>query len=649
MPFTGSGGSSGSEESSQVANYLIIEEIGRGGMAVVYRAHDIGLDRCVALKILSGDVRSNRAFRQRFLRESKAAAAVDHPNILPIFDAGEADGVFFIAMRYVSDRDLGSLLERVGPLPVARAVSITAQVASALDAAHARGLVHRDVKPANILLGDVKENATGDHVYLSDFGISLLAGVPAAQARGGSFGAPAPAPAGLTVTDECVGTVNYAAPEQLLDVDVDGRADAYSLACVFFEMLSGRPPFTGEYDESSQLGQFSASPPALTGLRPDLPPAVDAVLAKALSVNPDDRYDNCRALAAALAEACGHGASEPTAKAAVRRRVLSRRRGLAVGAVCLAALAAVGGAWALQHRTATPRPAKIIRAISSTAISPTASSVPGPAATVESYVSDINHLDYSGAWSLWGLRAGTTYQRFVSGYATTARETLRILSVSGDTAVTDLTVLQTNGTEKHYHGRFAVRHGVIIGMSLTPYAATSPARTHAASPAASAATSASSHATSKPATSKPAADCSKTASADISADCYTSSKGAITVTVTDDPSPAGVDGNQIPELADGDYLEFPDVNFGSGSSHFTARVASGAPSGASGGVEVVLDNPANKSVAGFSLGSTGGWNSWQNVGTNMTEVTGIHNVYIVLTSGGPAPYMSLHYFTFGSP
>ncbi|MGD0553493.1 MAG: carbohydrate-binding protein, partial [Streptosporangiaceae bacterium] len=526
------------------------------------------------------------------------------------------------------DRDLGSLLERVGPLPVARAVSITAQVASALDAAHARGLVHRDVKPANILIGDIAENVTGDHVYLSDFGISLLEGVPTVQARGGRFGVPAPA--GLTVTDECVGTINYAAPEQLLDVDVDGRADAYSLACVFFEMLSGRPPFTGEYDESGQPGQFSASPPTLTSLRPDLPSAVDAVLAKALSVDPDERYGNCRALAAALAEACGHGASEPTAKPG-----LSRRRVLAAGAVCVAALAASGGGWALQHRTATPGPAKTLRVIS-----PTASSMPGPAATVESYVSDINHLDYSGAWSLWGMRAGTTYQRFVSGYATTARESLGILSVSGDAVAADLTVLRTNGAEKHFHSRFTVRHGVIVAMSLAPYAAASPAATHAAS----AAPSPSGHATSEPAT-----DCTQTASADISADCYTSSNGAITVTVTDDPSPAGVDGKQIPELSNGDYLEYPDVNFGSGSNHFTARVASGAPSGASGGVEVVLDNPANKPVAGFSLGSTGGWDSWENVGTNMTEVTGIHNVYIVLASGGPAPYMSLHYFTFSSP
>jgi serine/threonine protein kinase len=627
VPFTGSENGPGLEASSQVANYLVIEEIGRGGMAVVYHALDVGLDRRVALKILSGDVRSNRAYRERFLRESKAAAAVDHPNILPIYDAGEADGVFFIAMRYVSDRDLGSLLERVGPLPLARAVSITAQVASALDAAHARGLVHRDVKPANILLGDVAESDSGDHVYLSDFGISLLAGAPVVQARGGRSGA-AGVP-GLTVTDECVGTVNYAAPEQLLDADVDGRADAYSLACVFFEMLSGRPPFTGEYDESGQLGQFSASPPALTRLRPDLPSAVDAVLAKALSVNPGHRYSNCRALAAALAEACGLGASEPTAK--TRRPVLNRRRLLAASAVCVAALAAVSGAWALQHKTAAPGPAKTLRVIS-----PTASAVPGPAATVESYVSDINHLDYSAAWSLWGIRTGTTYQRFVSGYATTARESLRNLSVSGDVVAADLTVLRTNGAENHFHGRFTVRHGVIVAMSLTPYATASPVPTHAAAPTASAAPS------------KPAADCSKTASADISADCYTSSNGAITVTVTDDPSPAGVDGNQLPELSNGDYLEYPDVNFGSGADHFTARVACGAPHGDSGGVEVVLDNPANKPVAGFSLGNTGGWDSWENVGTNMTEVTGIHNVYIVLASGGPAPYMSLHYFTFGS-
>jgi serine/threonine-protein kinase len=150
----------------------MVEEIGRGGMAVVYRARDVRLGRWVALKVLAEDLARDDAFRRRFIRESRAAAAVDHPNIIPIFDAGEAGGVLFIAMRYVSGQDVHSLLNRAGPLPATRAAGIVAQVASALDAAHACGLVHRDVKPANMLLGGLAEDGSEDHVYLSDFGIS---------------------------------------------------------------------------------------------------------------------------------------------------------------------------------------------------------------------------------------------------------------------------------------------------------------------------------------------------------------------------------------------------------------------------------------------------------------------------------------------
>src|SRR5689334_17731553 len=236
-------------------------------MAVVYRAHDVRLDRWVALKVLAPEFAQDDAFRQRFIRESRAAAAVDHPNIIPIFDAGEARGVLFIAMRYVGGQDVHSLVHRTGPLPPGRAVSVISQVALALDAAHALGLVHRDVKPANMLLGRRAAGRTPDHVYLSDFGISKQAQTTT----------------NLTLTGQVLGTLNYLAPEQIEGRHVDGRADAYSLACAAFEMLAGSPPFRRDQNMAIMWAQLNAPPPALTGYRRDLPPAVDQVMARALA------------------------------------------------------------------------------------------------------------------------------------------------------------------------------------------------------------------------------------------------------------------------------------------------------------------------------------------------------------------------------
>ena len=272
----------------------MVEEIGRGGMAVVYRARDVRLGRWVALKVLAGDLARDDAFRRRFIRESRAAAAVDHPNIIPIFDAGEAGGVLFIAMRYVGGQDVHSLLNRAGPLPPARAAGIVAQVASALDAAHACGLVHRDVKPANMLLGGLAEDGSEDHTYLSDFGISKTS----------------QATTNLTLTGQVLGTLNYLAPEQIEGRPVDGRADAYSLACAAFEMLAGAPPFRRDQSLAVMWAQLSAPPPALTSARPDLPAGVDQVMFRGLAKAPEDRYPNCRAFAAALQEACGVTSAE---------------------------------------------------------------------------------------------------------------------------------------------------------------------------------------------------------------------------------------------------------------------------------------------------------------------------------------------------
>ena len=277
------------EAGAQIAYYQLAEEIGRGGMAVVYRARDARLDRWVALKVLSPEFARDEAFRQRFIRESRTAAAVDHPNIIPIFDAGEAGGVLFIAMRYVAGQDVHSLLHRAGPLPARRAIGIITQVAAALDAAHACGLVHRDVKPANMLLGGPAEHNTGDHVYLSDFGISKAVH----------------ATSSLTLTGQVLGTLNYLAPEQVEGRTVDGRADGYALACAAFEMLAGSPPFRRDENLAVMWAQVSAPPPPLTQYRPDLPPAVNRVLAMALAKSPADRYQACLAFAAALQEACG--------------------------------------------------------------------------------------------------------------------------------------------------------------------------------------------------------------------------------------------------------------------------------------------------------------------------------------------------------
>ncbi len=272
---------------ARVAGYRLDEQIGRGGMAVVYRAYDLQLDRQVALKILDPALAEDREFQQRFIRESKAAAAVDHPHIIPVFAAGEAGGVLFIAMRYVAGADVRTLLDTEGPLPAWRAVDIAAQVASALDIAHDRGLVHRDVKPANML----RDRSTGphaEHVYLSDFGLSK-------KALAGEA---------LTATGQLVGTLDYAAPEQIENRPVDGRADLYALACATFEMLAGAPPFNRDQSVAVLWAQLSEPPPPLTARRPDLPAAVNQVMTRALAKSPGARYQRCLDFIQALRAAC---------------------------------------------------------------------------------------------------------------------------------------------------------------------------------------------------------------------------------------------------------------------------------------------------------------------------------------------------------
>jgi serine/threonine-protein kinase len=265
---------------AEFAGYRIESVLGQGGMGAVYLATHVRLGRRAALKLLLPVHALDDAFRERFVRESQIAASLDHPNVVPVYDADEEQGVLYIAMRYVEGEDLGSLLRREGRLTPERALPLIAQAASALDAAHASGLVHRDVKPANILIG-----APGEHVYLTDFGV-------AKQATAQS----------LTRTGSFIGTVDYCAPEQIEGRYVDGRADVYALGCVLFECLTGRPPFAKDSEVAVLHGHLLEPPPALATLRPDLS-HLDPVLAKALAKRADERYPVCSALIHALREA----------------------------------------------------------------------------------------------------------------------------------------------------------------------------------------------------------------------------------------------------------------------------------------------------------------------------------------------------------
>jgi serine/threonine protein kinase len=270
-----------------IAGYRLEEQIGQGGMAVVYRAHDERLSRRVALKLLSPDLAPDTAFRARFIRESRATVAVDHPNIIPVYDAGEADGFLFIAMRYVPGGDVRSLLTDGEGLSPERVWKIISQVASALDAAHEHGLIHRDVKPANMLL----EN---EHVYLSDFGISRLS----VASR-------------LTTAGQLVGTLDYIAPESIKGQPIDETVDQYSLACTAFELFAGRPPFHADLGLAVMHAHISAPPPSVTRKRPELPPAVDLIIARGMAKKAADRYASCGEFSADLGKALGQTPGSP--------------------------------------------------------------------------------------------------------------------------------------------------------------------------------------------------------------------------------------------------------------------------------------------------------------------------------------------------
>ncbi len=268
-----------------LAEYRLEAQVGVGGMAMVFRARDLRLDRLVALKVLAAALTSDAEFRRRFVAESRAAARVDDPHIIPVYEAGEAGGVLFIAMRFVTGGDLRGVLAREGVLPPGRAVEFISPMASALDAAHAAGLVHRDVKPANILV-DARPNRP-DHVYLSDFGISKTV------------------VSSVSLTGQFLGTPGYSAPEQIRGRPVDGRADQYALACLAYQLLTGQVPFERDQPMAVLLAHLSEPPPSLHAQRPDLPAAADRVLAQAMAKDPQDRYGSCRDFADTLQWALG--------------------------------------------------------------------------------------------------------------------------------------------------------------------------------------------------------------------------------------------------------------------------------------------------------------------------------------------------------
>jgi serine/threonine protein kinase len=272
---------------SLLAGYRLEARVGAGGMAVVFRAQDERLGRPVALKILEPGLAADSEFRQRFIAEAQAAAAVDDPHIIPIYEAGEADGALFIAMRFVPGGDLRQVLVREGALAPDRAAGFISPVASALDAAHRAGLVHRDVKPANILV-DAREDRP-DHVYLSDFGVSKRAMAVAGMTRTGMF----------------IGTPDYSAPEQIDGRPLDGRTDQYALACVTYQLLTGAVPFERDQAFAVLLAHKQEPAPSVVSRRPELPDAADQVLAKALAKVPEKRYGSCSDFADALREALG--------------------------------------------------------------------------------------------------------------------------------------------------------------------------------------------------------------------------------------------------------------------------------------------------------------------------------------------------------
>lgn len=276
----------------RMGHYRIDGVLGKGGMSVMYRATDIRLGRKVALKVIAEHLTEDPEFRERFVDEARNTSAIDHANVVPLYDFGEVDGLLYIAMRLVDGSDMASLIKD-GPLTPERTLALLTQVAEALDNLHERGLVHLDVKPANVLV--TSRESTAEHVYVADFGLTRR-GATGHRTRGGDF----------------LGSPTYAAPEHLRGEPVDARTDAYSLACVLFACLSGRPPYQGSVPDVIQ-GHLNRDVPSLTAQVPSLPGAIDEVIRRGMAKTPAQRYATCRELLAAARQALSQPVRRPPA------------------------------------------------------------------------------------------------------------------------------------------------------------------------------------------------------------------------------------------------------------------------------------------------------------------------------------------------
>jgi serine/threonine protein kinase len=253
---------------STFAGYEVESVVGLGGIGILYRARQLRLDRPVALKLVTPEVARDPVIRERLRREARTVAALDHPNVVPLYAAGEEEGTVYIVTRWVEGTELGALIHRDGPLEAGRAARTAAQIAAALAMAHEKGVVHRDVKPTNVIL------TPEDHVYLTDFGLAKRAGTAA----------------GLTAVHRMLGTVDYVAPEQIEGSEPDARGDVYSLGCVLYETLTGEPPFAGQKGGMAKMwAQVNAEVPSVRERRPDVPPAIEEVIRRAMAKAPEAR------------------------------------------------------------------------------------------------------------------------------------------------------------------------------------------------------------------------------------------------------------------------------------------------------------------------------------------------------------------------